>query len=102
MRSARVKGVRFGYSFTMAPDIYNAKLAKCQCSLAGASSGQVLVEFGRLDAADSGAFDSTSAPTMPKADPVGEHAMPEGLLHKACWTFISSCRVAFGLSNHVA
>ena len=39
-------------------------------------------------AADSGAFDITSAPFMPEADPVGELAMPEVLLHKACWACV--------------
>ena len=29
--------------------------------------------------------------TTPEADPVGELAMPEGLLHKAGWTFVSTC-----------
>ena len=86
----------------MAPKIYNAELAKCQCSLAGALSGELVVEFGRLDDADSGALDITSAPTTPEADPVGTLAMPESLLHKACWTFIRSSRVAFRVSNHDA
>ena len=53
-------------------------------------------------AADSKAFDITSAPTMPEADPVGELAMPEVLLHKACWTFIRMCRLACSVSNHFA
>ena len=35
--------------------------------------------------------DSILEPTTPEADPVGEPAMPEGLLHKAGWTFVSTC-----------
>ena len=53
------------------------------------------------DAADSRAFDITSAPTMPEADLVGEVAMPEVLLHKACWTFIRMFRLACSVSNRV-
>ena len=54
------------------------------------------------DAVDSGAFDITSAPTMPEADPVGELAMPEVLLHKACWIFIRVFCLACRVSNHFA
>ena len=35
--------------------------------------------------------DGILEPTTPEADPVGELAMPEGLLHKAGWTFVSTC-----------
>ena len=38
--------------------------------------------------------------TTPEADPVGEPAMPEGLLHKAGWTFVSTCNSAFIISNY--
>ena len=34
--------------------------------------------------------DGILEPTTPEADPVGELAMPEGLLHKAGWTFVST------------
>jgi len=37
-------------------------------------------------------YDGISEPTPPEADPVGEPATPEGLLHKASWTFISAFR----------
>ena len=39
--------------------------------------------------------------TTPEADPVDELAMPEGLSHKAGWTFVSTCHSAFSVSIHI-
>ena len=36
-------------------------------------------------------FDVILEPTTPEANPVGEPAVPGGLLHKAGWTFVSTC-----------
>ena len=59
----------------------------------GAAETRMSLTAAAMMPRDSGTFDITSAPTMPEADPVGELAMPEILLHKAGWTFIRMCRL---------